>query len=51
MTGTQQAPSLDQIQAYLAIAVALASLGLLPRTWQKTLGTTASLIWFARHLQ
>lgn len=51
MTGTQQTPSLDQIQVYLAIAAALASLGLLPRSWQKTLGTTASLIWIVRHLR
>ena len=50
MTTSAQTPSLNDAQAYLAIAAALASLGLLPRTWQKTLGTLSSIAWLASRL-
>lgn len=40
----------DDAQAWLALAAALASLGLLPKGWQKTIGTLSSLLWLLARL-
>lgn len=50
MIGKPRTPSEGDIQAYLALASALASLGILPRPWQKTLGTLSSIVWLASRL-
>jgi hypothetical protein len=50
MPTTRPTPSLENIQAVLAIATALVALGLLPKTWQKTLGVLSSVAWLANRL-
>jgi hypothetical protein len=42
--------SSDDWQKWLALAAALAALGILPKPWQKTLGTVSALLWFGNHI-
>jgi hypothetical protein len=37
-------------QKWIALASALAALGILPKPWQKTLGTISALLWFLDRL-
>jgi hypothetical protein len=46
MTRPTSIGSSDDWQKWLALATALAALGILPKPWQKTLGTVSSLLWF-----
>ena len=38
----------DDLEKWLALAAAAASVGLLPKGWQKALGATSALIWFLK---
>jgi hypothetical protein len=40
----------DDLEKWLALAAAAASVGLLPKGWQKALGATSALIWFLKLL-
>lgn len=40
----------DDWQRWLTLAAAAAALGLLPRAWQKTLGTAAAALWLLKRL-
>jgi hypothetical protein len=39
----------DDLGKWLAVAGLLVSLGVLPKTWQKGLGTAAALYWLYTH--
>jgi hypothetical protein len=40
----------EEWQKWLALAAALAALGILPKAWQKTLGTVSAALWFVSRL-
>jgi len=40
----------DDLGKWLALAAAAASVGLLPKGWQKALGTASALAWFLKLL-
>ncbi len=40
----------DEWGRWLALAAAAASVGLLPKGWQKTLGAASALLWLLRCL-
>lgn len=50
MTRTTSIGSSDDWQKWLMLAAALAALGILPKPWQKTLGTVSALLWFVNCL-
>lgn len=50
MTRTTGIGSSGDWQKWIALAAALAALGILPRPWQKTLGTVSALLWFIDRL-
>jgi hypothetical protein len=40
----------DDWGRWLALAAAAASVGILPKGWQKTLGAASALLWFLKSL-
>jgi hypothetical protein len=50
MTRTTSIGSADDWQKWLALAGALAALGILPKPWQKTIGAASALLWFVNRL-
>lgn len=50
MAHTTTAGLPDDLGKWLALAAAAASLGILPKGWQKTLGVASALVWFLKQL-
>jgi len=50
MSNTATAGSPADWDKWLALAAAAASVGLLPKGWQKALGAASALIWFLKLL-
>jgi hypothetical protein len=40
----------DDLGKWLALAAAAASLGILPKGWQETLGAASALVWLLKQL-
>lgn len=50
MSSTANADFSGDWDKWLALAAAAASVGLLPKGWQKTLGAVAALAWLLKRL-
>jgi hypothetical protein len=50
MARTASAGLPKDLGKWLALAAAAASLGILPKGWQKSLGTASALVWFIKQL-
>jgi len=50
MTRTATAGFPDEWGKWLALAAAAASLGILPKGWQRTLGVAGAIVWLLKNL-
>jgi hypothetical protein len=50
MARTSTAGLPDDLGKWLALAAAAASLGILPKGWQKTLGAASAVVWLLKQL-
>lgn len=50
MARTMSAALPADLGKWLALAAAAASLGILPKGWQKTLGVASALVWLLKQL-
>ena len=51
MTKRTQSYPFDDAQAWLAVAAALVSVGVLPQGWQKSIALASSLAWLASRFE